>query len=139
MKIYIIDGNNLNSENNNKEIKKYVKKVLKKLELHNDTEICISFIDDESMRHLNATYRNIDKTTDVLSFAQDGHNLGDVVISFETARRNAARYKTSLKNEIRRLVVHGILHLLGYNHKKKKEREIMRNKEKELIAYIKSL
>lgn len=139
MKIYIIDHSNFISDKNKEEIKKYVNLVLKKLHLPNETEICISFIDDISMRELNSSYRNIDKTTDVLSFPQDGHMLGDVVISYQTAKKNSNKYKTTIKTEIRRLVIHGILHLTGYDHKKSKERGIMRDKEKELISYIKDL
>ena len=88
------------------------------------------------MRELSNSYRGIDRTTDVLSFPQDNKFLGDLVISYPTAIKNAKRYKTKIKYEIQRLIVHGILHLNGYDHKKKKKREIMRAKERELLDAI---
>ncbi|NIS09445.1 MAG: rRNA maturation RNase YbeY, partial [Candidatus Dadabacteria bacterium] len=85
----------------------------------------------------NKTYRNINRATDVLSFPQDGPDfsiLGDILISVDTAKRHADKYGNSLEYEIKKLLVHGILHLLGYDHKKKKETMIMREKEKELLG-----
>jgi len=136
MKIDILDENNLISKKSISNIKKNVKEILEYLCLSDKTEICITFVDDKTMRKLNGDYRNIDKTTDVLSFAQDGDLLGDIVISVPTARRNADRYKTTPRSEIKRLLIHGVLHLLGYNHKKKKEREIMREKEIEIYENV---
>ena len=133
MKIYIRDNNKYLPAKKGSEIKKIVKNICSQLTLPNNTEICISFIDDSEMRELNSTYRNIDRTTDVLSFPQDNECLGDLVISFPTALRNALRYKTEINSEIKRLIIHGILHLLGHDHKKKKERELMRARELELF------
>jgi rRNA maturation RNase YbeY len=103
-------------------------------------EVCITFVGDEEMRELNSRYRNLHRTTDVLSFPQEGgpapNILGDIVISVETARRNALRYNESLKDEVLRLIVHGMLHLLGFDHKKAAERAEMRAKENELIQAI---
>lgn len=100
-----------------------------------DAEVSIVFMDDEEMRALNAQYRNIPRPTDVLAFAlTEGSNrhtppqmLGDVVISLQTAARQADRLGHSLRHEIAVLLVHGILHLLGYDHEKvsqKKENEM---------------
>ncbi len=133
MKIYIRDNNKYIPAKKGSDIKKLVKNVFSQLTLPNNTEICITFIDDIEMRELNSTYRNIDRTTDVLSFPQDNEFLGDLVISFPTAMRNAVRYNSGKSSEIKRLIIHGILHLLGYDHKKKNERELMRKKEKELF------
>ena len=95
------------------------------------------------MRELNRTYRGIDRTTDVLSFPQsegpDFSILGDIIISVDTARRNAKTHGITLKMELKKLIIHGILHLLGYDHKKKKETQIMREKEKELSRLVKDL
>lgn len=139
MKIYIIDDNKYIPNKSLDEIKKLVKNVFSQLTLPNKTEICITFIDDTEMRKLNSTYRSIDRTTDVLSFPQDNVFLGDLVISHPTAVKNSKRYKTTLKKELQRLIIHGILHLLGYDHKKKKDRDMMRTKENELFKYIASL
>ena len=139
MKIDILDDNNLISKKNISSIKKSVKEILNYLNLSNKSEICVSFVDDKAMRRLNKEFRNIDKTTDVLSFAQEGDLLGDVVISLDTVNRHALIYKTTPENEIKRLLIHGVLHLLGYDHKNKEERKIMREKEKELNKNINKL
>jgi probable rRNA maturation factor len=103
-------------------------------------EFNICFVDDNAIRHMNLAYRGKDKSTDVLSFPwneTDGPHrpgprpasrrgeidefrnfLGDVVISVETARRNAAAEGHATLNEIRWLILHGVLHLLGYDHER---------------------
>ncbi len=139
MKIHIIDDNKYITVKSIDEIKKLVSNIFSQLTLPNKTEICITFIDDLQMRDLNNSYRSIDRTTDVLSFPQDTEFLGDLVISYPTASKNSKRYKTSIKKELQRLIIHGILHLLDYDHKKKNERDIMRAKEKELFDYITGL
>ena len=139
MKIDIIDDNNLISKKNISSIKKSVKEILNYLNLSNKSEICVSFVDDKVMRRLNREYRNIDKTTDVLSFNQEGDLLGDVVISLDSVNRHTGIYKTTPENEIKRLLIHGVLHLLGYDHKNKEERGIMREKEKEINKNTNSL
>ncbi len=86
----------------------------------------------------------MDAPTDVLAFSMHEGRfpkvhpeiLGDVVISLETASRQAKRYKHSLDKEIALLVVHGILHLLDYDHLKKKDKEKMRKREKQILAVI---
>ena len=89
------------------------------------TEVSIAFIDDDAMREINQKFRKKSKTTDVLTFPADdsynepsatGRPLGDIVISVDQARRQAADEKHSLSTEIRYLVVHGVLHALGYDH-----------------------
>ncbi len=89
------------------------------------TEVSIAFIDDDAMKELNQKFRKKSKTTDVLTFPADdsynepsatGRPLGDIVISVDQARRQAADEKHSLATEIRYLVVHGVLHALGYDH-----------------------
>lgn len=124
-------------------LRKIVGTVLKNLGLPSESELSISFIDDRSMRELNRVWRNIDRTTDVLSFPQGGgpdHSLlGDIVISLDTAKRHSVNYGNTAHEEIKKLLVHGILHLLGYDHKRKKEKEIMREKETNLMLSVKDL
>ena len=79
-------------------------------------ELSIAFVDDESMRELNRKFRRKNKTTDVLTFPGDGPLLGEIVISVDQARRQAADEKHSLATEVRYLVLHGILHAMGYDH-----------------------
>jgi len=139
MKITILDENNSFDKDEKKNIRSTVLKTLKMLDQLKDIEICISFVDDETIRELNNTYRNINRATDVLSFPQDGPDfsiLGDIVISVDTAKKHAVRYENTYEFEIKKLIVHGILHLLGFDHKKKKETIAMREKEKVLLAQV---
>jgi probable rRNA maturation factor len=84
-------------------------------------ELSIVLVSDAQIRRLNKLYRNKDKTTDVLSFpigekVEDWLILGDIVISVDAAKRQAQELGHSLKEELRRLLVHGLVHLLGYDH-----------------------
>ncbi len=93
----------------------------------------VIFVDNEKIRELNREYRNIDKTTDVISFAledyQDIHYdfrlLGDIYISIPKAEEQAKEYGHSFLREISFLTIHGFLHLLGYDHKKEQDEKIM--------------
>ncbi|WP_462137427.1 rRNA maturation RNase YbeY [Candidatus Mycalebacterium sp.] len=103
-------------------------------------EVSIAVVDDAEMRELNRIYRKILKTTDVLSFEQNTKELaGDVAISIQTARRRAGLYGITFEEEIKRLVIHGIAHLAGHTHKKKKEREKMRAEESRVLRAVAGL
>ena len=87
--------------------------------------VTIQLISDENMAQLNETFRKKQGPTDVLSFpadgacpGQDAEYVGDIAISPETARRNARRYSRSLPVELRILILHGMIHLAGYDHEK---------------------
>jgi len=141
MKITILDDNKYFTTDQKRTIRSNVQNMLKLMDQKNNSQLCISFVDDDIIRELNTNYRDIKRATDVLSFPQDGPDysiLGDIVISVDTARRHAVRYQNSFEYEIKKLIIHGILHLLGYDHKKKKEAEVMRAKESELLAQIES-
>jgi len=126
-----------------KSLKKIAGIVLKELDVPKDTELSITLTDDIQMRELNRSYRQIDRTTDVLSFPQsedpDFTLLGDIVISLDTAKRHSVSYGVSLHEELKKLIIHGILHLLGHDHKKKKETQVMSEKEKELSLIVEDL
>jgi Predicted metal-dependent hydrolase len=84
-------------------------------------ELSIVLVSDAQIKRLNKLYRNKDKPTDVLSFpigekVEDWLILGDIVISVDTARRQAQELGHSLEEELKRLLVHGLVHLLGYDH-----------------------
>ncbi|MCB9759367.1 MAG: rRNA maturation RNase YbeY [Alphaproteobacteria bacterium] len=82
-----------------------------------DAELSLVLTDDPTIQALNAQWRGMDKPTDVLSFPQDDDVvLGDLVISVATAARQAAERDHGLRDEVRVLLVHGLLHLLGYDH-----------------------
>ena len=79
----------------------------------------IAFVSDQSIRKLNQQFRGVDKATDVLSFPDDGTdalNLGDIAVSVETAARQAKENGLSFDDEIAQLILHGLLHLSGYDH-----------------------
>ena len=100
-----------------RDIATFARRVLRAVEAEPD-ELSIAFVDDEAMRELNRKFRRKNKTTDVLTFPGDGPLLGEIVISVDQARRQAADEKHSLATEVRYLILHGILHALGYDHEK---------------------
>lgn len=114
-----------------------------------DFEVSVSFVDDKRIHELNLEYRNIDRPTDVLSFPlgvdgkYDINNetgaclLGDIVISIETAFKQAQIYGHSLEREIGFLTVHSMLHLFGYDHEQGKLQErLMREKEEDILNIL---
>jgi probable rRNA maturation factor len=108
-----------------------------------EAEVSVVFVDDEYIQSLNSEYRGIDHPTDVLSFAmlegqalpgqEEELILGDVVISLQTARRQAYEYGHSFHREVAYLTAHGILHLLGYDHQDAESRAEMRHKEEAIL------
>lgn len=105
-----------------------------------EAEVCVALVGDTKMRRLNRTYRNKDRTTDVLAFAYREVKsdvaplLGDVVISIPAARRQAKACSHSLDAEVLRLLIHGVLHLVGYDHERSRQQaRRMRQKETELF------
>ncbi len=123
-----------------------------------DAELSILLVDDSRMRGLNYKYRGIDRTTDVLSFPQMSYSvkrkalsvksynainaqrttlLGDVVINLQAVKRQAPEHGLSFTGELQWLLVHGVLHLIGYDHERSKYAERkMQSKEKELLGYL---
>ena len=98
------------------ELRKFVSRLVQELDIGNRS-FTVVFITDAAMRDYNRTYRGYDKPTDVLSFRGDAGYLGDILISSETAY-NQARKSVTLRfqTNIHRLIVHGLLHLMGYDH-----------------------
>jgi probable rRNA maturation factor len=107
-------------------------------------ELSVLLTDDAFIQTLNETHRGKDRPTDVLAFAQnegegmpspvDHGLLGDVVISLDTAERQAKGRKHSLMDEVCFLLAHGILHLVGYDHQTDEEEAVMNAKTSELVA-----
>ena len=99
-----------------------------------DKDIELIFVDDKEIQELNKTYRQKDKPTDVLSFPLEdmpGMPLGSIIISIDTAKKQAKEFGHSTEEEIKLLFIHGLLHLLGYDHEV--DNGEMREKEKEVI------
>lgn len=98
--------------------------------------LSISFISSEELRMVNKKYLNHDYNTDIITFNYSKKNKeldGEILISFEDARINSKKFKTRYAEEICRLIIHGILHLLNYNDNNKKSRNIMKQMENKLI------
>lgn len=122
--------------------------VLEREEKPENAEVSVSFVDDAEIAQLNEEYRGKVGPTDVLSFEcdnledemsgfgleEDIYELGDIVIAVDVAERQTKEFGTNLEEEITLLLVHGLLHLCGYDHIEDDEAEIMEAREAELIA-----
>ena len=124
-----------------------VKKVLEfgmKKEKLNNTSFNVIIVDNNYIHELNKNYRNIDRETDVITFAledEDSVNLpgdmrilGDIYISIDKARSQAIEYGHSFEREICFLAVHGFYHLLGYDHMNEEEEKVMFGKQEEVLS-----
>lgn len=141
-----------------KEIEEVCVYALEKEEVRQKCQISLLFVNNEEIREINKETRNIDKVTDVLSFPmldypkgkvfkdvykdkkfdvmymdQDELVLGDMVLSLERAMEQSEEYNHSFKREVCYLIVHSILHLLGYDHMEDDEKKIMRSREEEIL------
>lgn len=116
-------------------------------------ECCISFVSSERIREINRDFRNIDKVTDVISFALDDEeedmdpiknfmasdenfvtSIGDIIISVDRAKEQAEEYGHSLERELGFLALHGFLHLNGYDHQTEEEEKEMTGLQKEILT-----
>ncbi len=122
--------------------KKAAIKCLRHENVHpSEVEVSIVFVDDSQIAELNREYRGLDSPTDVLSFPMDDPGipgdepvpLGDIVISLETVEREASDSRGFL-NYLALLVVHGLLHLLGYDHETDEDAEVMEGLEAQVLA-----
>ncbi|MBP3321340.1 MAG: rRNA maturation RNase YbeY [Clostridia bacterium] len=112
-------------------VRRSVNAALKYEDFQRPCEVSVTFTDNEKIKELNAQYRNIDRATDVLSFPlfdedfedEEELALGDVVLSLEKAEEQAKEYGHSFEREVAFLVVHSVLHLLGYDHETSEEDE----------------
>jgi len=141
MKVYIKNQQRLIKVDQQR-IKSLLRKALRLLRLRK-SELSILLVNDRRMRILNRQYRGVDRTTDVLSFPQIAHSsqkfvLGDIVINLHKAKRQAAEYGLTVNEEFKKLLIHGLLHLIDYDHEKSRyHKKRMEKKEKELLDAIK--
>lgn len=121
--------------------------VLTEMKCPQSTDVSISFVTNERIHELNRDYRNMDKPTDVLSFECDNipfededindvveYELGDVIIATDVALAQTEEFGTTFEEEVSLLVVHGLLHLCGYDHIEDGEAEIMEALEQKLLS-----
>lgn len=144
-----------------KELEHTIEFALKEEEVNIPFEISLLFVDNDEIREINNETRNIDKETDVLSFPMldypkdrvfkdvyknyefdetymDGEELvlGDIVLSLEKALEQSNEYNHSFKREASYLVVHSVLHLLGYDHMEEDEKKVMRKREEDILGQL---
>ena len=135
-------------------VEPFIQKIMERLG-YDGEEISIMFCDDNQIRELNKTFRNIDSATDVLSFENDGEysddegvwkTVGDIAISLDMLPVNAEYFKTDVNTELKRLLIHGIMHLNGMDHgeehieaEKTPECEMLVLQEKVLSEYNDSI
>lgn len=124
-----------------------LERTFKHLKLKCDPILSVTFVDNEFIHKLNREYRNVDRATDVISFAfldgEDDRNLtlnskgpvslGDIYISIDKAKEQAKEYGHPLRRELSFLFVHGLLHLLGYDHMNKEDEEVMFKLQDEIL------
>ncbi len=140
MKDYIF--NTTNEEVDIKELDKIIQFACKHMKVENPL-LNIIIVDNEKIREINREYRNKDAVTDVISFAfeevsdfkySDIRFLGEIYISYERCVSQAADYGHSVKREFCYLAVHGLLHLLGYDHMTDEDKKEMRTLEEEILS-----
>ena len=134
-------------------IKKVVSKVLTEESIIEDVDVYITLTNNEEIHKINKEYRNVDRPTDVLSFPMYDREeiyrlkkdyesdeiekiLGDIIISVEKVREQAEDYGHSFERELAYLVTHGCLHLIGYDHMIDDEKEIMREREEDILGKL---
>ena len=123
-------------------VEKVLNKAIEKEKLNN-VSFNLIIVDNKYIHELNKTYRNIDRETDVITFAleddetvvngSDERILGDIYISLDKAKTQAEEYGHSLLRELSFLAVHGFYHLLGYDHQTKEDEEVMFKKQEEVL------
>ena len=119
---------------------------LREEQIPEEAEVDLLFVDNDAIREMNREYRDKDSATDVLSFPmyeadeeiddEEEILFGDIVISLERAEEQRQEYGHSLEREVMYLLVHGLLHLAGYDHMEEEDKKEMRAQEEKLLAVI---
>jgi len=130
----MVEVNNLTTNPINEEFLKGVARKVLEGENEAENNLSIVLVGQGRIRELNKKYRKENKVTDVLTF---GNGLNEIVICLREVKKNAKKYSITLEKELTRVLIHGILHLLGYNHEKDtKEAEKMEEKQNYYLSRI---
>ncbi len=129
------------------DIDEYYKKVLEVLKIEDEMDLSLIIVGKTKIRNINRKYRKIDRVTDVISFANidsddydylsEDVNLGDIFINVDRVNSQAKKYGHSVKREFVFLFVHGMLHLLGYDHMEKEDEEVMFSLQEKIVGELK--
>lgn len=129
------------------DIDEYYKKVLEVLNIEDEMDLSLIIVGKTKIRNINREYRKIDRVTDVISFANidsddydylsEDVNLGDIFINVDRVNSQAKKYGHSVKREFVFLFVHGMLHLLGYDHMEKEDEEVMFSLQEKIVGELK--
>ena len=120
-----------------KEIELFVRKIYKRLPQLRNISLSIAVIDDIKMKEINLRFKGRNSSTDVLSFFYtEPFPLGEVIISGDQSYKNARRYKSSARKEFLMYLIHGILHILGYNDSQEGEKKKMFYLQKKILEEI---
>jgi probable rRNA maturation factor len=115
---------------------KIIKQTAKILKISNK-ELTVLLVADQRIKTLNKQFRKKNKITDVLSFTADEESyLGEIIINYNQVKRQAKTYNQSIKEEYALLLIHGFLHLLGYDHEKKSDWQKMKTLENKLLGKL---
>jgi metalloprotein, YbeY/UPF0054 family len=126
---------------------KIIEKTLNYLNIEGDIEMSCIIVDDEKIHEINKHYRHIDRSTDVISFALEDsdqfyiegmpRSIGDIFISYDHALMQSQEYGHSIKREMCFLMLHGLLHLLGYDHMNEEEEKEMFALQRQILEQLK--
>lgn len=143
--------NNLTTENIDEDFLQKITETVLLGENNKNADFSLAFVGQGRMRQVNKKFRDKNRVTDVLSFPESKiflekfkvggfsktQNLGEIIICIREVKKNAKRFDSSLQRELARVLIHGILHLLGYDHEKnEKDAEQMQKKEKFYLSQL---
>jgi len=151
MNIYMADENNRLTEEQRQLVESILIYTAEQEEVDPNSELSVTFVSNDEIQEINREWRGKDQATDVISFAMEelGEDeidfglledepvvLGDLIISVERCREQAAEYGNHFERELGFLAVHGFLHLLGYDHIEKADEEIMTKRQEEILHHF---
>ena len=150
----MVEINNLTAVSIDQDFIKHIVDTVLKGENREKKEVSLAFVGPRRIKEINRRYRKKNRVTDVLSFPesevemkefgigelQENKNiLGEMVVCLKEVKKNSRRYKINLETELARVIIHGVLHLLGYDHEKsEEEKEKMQKKEEYYLSLIKT-